>query len=85
MADRTSGKRAKDSEIEVGSVGTASAVASALKALDVFLKAQPQGRGAKQLFNNVRAASAGWWKLLDSQDWAALHGEATVRPRPWGY
>jgi hypothetical protein len=57
MADPTSGKRAKDSDIEMGAVGTAGAVASALTALDGFLKAQPQGQGAKQLFRNVRAAS----------------------------
>ena len=78
MADRTSGKRAKDSEIEMGPVGTAGAVASALKTLDVSLKAQPQGQGAKQLFNNVRAASAGWWKLVDSQDWASLDGQVAA-------
>jgi hypothetical protein len=72
MADPTSGKRAKDSDIEMGAVRTAGAVASALTALDGFLKAQPQGQGAKQLFRNVRAASAGWWKLVDRQDWGEL-------------
>jgi hypothetical protein len=72
MADPTSGKRAKDSDIEMGAVGTAGAVASALTALDGFLKAQLQGQGAKQLFRNVRAASAGWWKLVDRQDWGEL-------------
>jgi hypothetical protein len=49
-----------------------------LTALDGFLKAQPQGQGAKQLFRNVRVASAGWWKLVDHQDWSELDGQVAA-------
>jgi hypothetical protein len=69
MADPTWRKGTDDdTEIEMRPVRTG-AVPAALKGLDELLKAQPQGAGAKRLFGQVRGALAGWWNLVDQQQW----------------